>query len=153
MKIIVFLFCSAFLTLSCKNDDDNSHFQPTEITFTEIAKGELSGNGQEGITQSNLVVNNQTSWQNLMAQMDSYSNVSDMFSETSIDFDNYTVIAIFDTIRPHSGYSIQVDSVFEELDQITINYSEQSLSSGFAVIIQPFHIVKIPISNKPIVFQ
>lgn len=151
MKTII-LFFSLFFIISCDNDDDSSS-QSIEMSFIEIGKGQLSGNGQEGISQSNFAINSLSSWQNLIAQMDSYDNVSNTFSETSIDFDNYTVIAVFDTIRPHSGYSIQVDNIIEELEYLTINYSEQSSSDGFAVIIQPFHIIEISKTNKDIIFE
>jgi len=44
-----------FFTLSCDtNEEENTPFQPVEITLISINKNTLSGTGNENITQSNL---------------------------------------------------------------------------------------------------
>ena len=48
MKTIT-LILSLFLSLGCNNSDPQTPFQSTEITFTEIGKGALFGNGVENI--------------------------------------------------------------------------------------------------------
>lgn len=54
IRILMFLF-SVTLFTSC-NNDDNSKFESTEISFTEIGKGALFVNRQEGIPQSNIII-------------------------------------------------------------------------------------------------
>lgn len=148
MKTIILTF-SLFFMLSCNNNDD-SNFQATEINFTEIGKGTLNGNGSENILQSNILINNQTDWQNLINQMDSYNNVSNSFTEITIDFDSYSIIAVFLEIKP-TGWGVVITEIVEEVNSIVISKSENE--SIALVISQPFHIVKIPKTNKEIVVE
>ena len=149
MKTIL-LILSFFLSFGCNNNDPQKPFQSTEITFTEIGQGALFGNGVENISQSNLLINNQTDWQNLVSQMNSVNNVSDTFSETSIDFDNFSVIAIFLEIKGN-GWEVVINTIIENEDYITI--SIQETESMTTVITQPFQIVKIPKTTKEIVAE
>lgn len=150
MKTII-LILSLFAVVGCDNDDDgNTNFQSTEITPVEIGKGALYGNGSEEIPQSNLVIEDETNWQNLLEQMNTNDNVSDSFSETDIDFNNYMVIAVFLEIKP-TGWEVEINSIVENENNITITTEEVEFAS--AVITQPFHIVKIPITDKEIILN
>jgi len=148
MKTII-LILSFFLATSC-SDDDNTTTQSTPITFTEIGKGALFGNGTEGIAQSNMVIDNTTDWQNLMTQMNSFNNVTNEFSETNIDFNVYTVIGVFLEVKP-SGWEVEISNIEENNTNIMVSKTE--IEAVNSVITQPFHIVKIPITNKPIEFE
>ncbi|MDR2919201.1 MAG: hypothetical protein LBV72_07550 [Tannerella sp.] len=97
--IILSTFCLLIFS-SCSDDDDNNQdFRPVE--FTKIGQGTLSGSGKENITKSNLLITNETDWQNLLDKMNTVNEVTPGFSETSIDFDQYQIIAVF------SGYKNQ----------------------------------------------
>lgn len=153
MKRII-LILSVFALVSCNNDDDgNTNFQSTDITSVEIGKGSLQGNGSEEIPQSNLVITNTNNWQSLLNQMDSYNVATDEFSELNIDFSNHLVLAVFDDVRPHNNYSIEIENIVEEDSSVIVNYSQTSGDEGFTVVTQPFHIVRIPITNKEIIFE
>ncbi|PZX43325.1 hypothetical protein LX97_00325, partial [Nonlabens dokdonensis] len=67
MKNYLFLL-SLFLFISCNNDDDVSEpvIQTGPIAFTTISQEVLSGD--EGVVQSNLVINNASDWIALMNQ-------------------------------------------------------------------------------------
>lgn len=149
MKTII-LILSIFLATSCSSDDASQTAQSTPITFTEIGKGAIFGNGTEGIAQSNIVIDNTTDWQNLMTQMDSFNNITNEFSETNIDFNIYTVIAIFLEVKP-SGWEVEISNIEENNTNIMVSKTETEADNS--VITQPFHIVKIPITNKPIEFE
>lgn len=82
--------------------------------------------------------------------MNTNNNVSDNFSETNIDFDNYMVIAVFLEIKP-TGWEVEINGVVENENNITIIKEEMELDN--TVITQPFHIVKIPITDKEIIFE
>lgn len=153
MKKNVFLLLvllTAFVSI-CSNDDSNDA-TTTPISFGLVGKGALFGNGAEGIVQSNLVITNQTDWQNLMDAMDTVNNTSSHFTETNIDFSQYTVIAIFLEIKGW-GYDFEISSIEETADNIVVSKTDPLQEASTAVINQPFHIVKIPITTKPIVFN
>lgn len=148
MKTIIIIF-SLFLATSCSRDD-NATTQSTPICFTEIGKGALFGNGSEDIVQSNMVIDNTIDWQNLINQMNSVNNVTNEFSETNIDFNAYIIIAIFLEIKQH-GWEVEISSIVENTNSILVSKIETEAIN--TVITQPFHIVKIPITNKPIEFE
>ena len=149
MKTII-LILSIFLATSCSGDDDNQTAQSTTVTFTEIGKGVLEGNGEEGIIQSNMVINNITDWQNLITQMNSFNNVTDNFSETNIDFSTHQIIAIFKEVKP-TNCEVEISSITENDNNLSVSVVETEYD--FTVVTQPFHIVKIPITDKPIEFE
>ncbi|MGB1393047.1 MAG: hypothetical protein ACPH4O_03945 [Flavobacteriaceae bacterium] len=149
MKTIIFIL-SIFLATSCSSDDNNQTSQSTTITFTEIGKGVLDGNGSEGIVQSNLVIANNTDWQNLMNQMNSVNNITDNFSETNIDFNTYQIIAIFKEVKP-TNWEVEISSIVENANNLSVSVVETEYD--FTVVTQPFHIIKISKTNKEIVFE
>ena len=112
--------------------------------------GALHGNGDEGISQSNLVITNDADWQNLMNQMNTVNNVTDDFTETDIDFNTYNVIAIFLDIKP-SGWEVKITDITEDDTNIHVYKSEEAFL--YSVMTQPFHIVKISKSYKPVIFH
>ncbi|MGX1025287.1 protease complex subunit PrcB family protein [Psychroflexus sp. MBR-150] len=148
VKILILLFGIGLLT-SC-NNDDNSDFQSTEINFTEIGKGALFGNGQEGITESNLTITNASDWQSLISQMNSVNNVSDNFTETNIDFDVFLVVAIFLEVKGQ-GWEIETENIIENENNITISTLETEYATS--VMTQPFCIVKIQKTEKTIIVE
>ena len=151
MKNIIYLILiSLFFTISCNKSVDN--VQSVNIDPILIADGELSGNGFELITPSNIIITDTTSWDLLLNKIDSYNVESDAFSETDIDFSEYTIIAVFDEIKPHNNFDISISDIVESSDNIEITIEKVSGVDGYTVIIQPFYIVKIPKSDKPIVF-
>jgi len=135
--------------LSC----DNNSLEETPLTMINIYKGELYGNGQENISKQNTVIKNTSDWDELMDKMNSVNNVTERFSETNIDFSNYIIIAVFDEVKMYGGHSIDITSITEHDENIIVSV-ENLLPGGLAAVItQPFHIVKIPKTNKPIVFE
>ena len=120
------------------------------MNFTEIGKGALYGSGQEGISQSNVIISNTNDWQNLISQMNSVNNVSDNFTETDINFNEFSVFAIFLEVKS-SGWEIETETVTENQNSISISTLETEYAT--AVITQPFSIIKIPKTNKSIIVE
>jgi hypothetical protein len=75
------------------------------------------------------------------------------FDETDIDFSAYQVIAIFDEIHGSGGWSIDITGIVEYSDKIVVRVTHLKTGYFSAVLTQPYHIVKIPVSDKKIVFQ
>tara|TARA_B110000967_G_C18887643_1_gene565073 strand:- start:675 stop:1103 length:429 start_codon:yes stop_codon:yes gene_type:complete len=141
----------SIFVLCCNSDDDN--LEMVKIESTLIAKDTLFGNGDEGIIKQNLEITNQTTWDNLISQMNSVNNVSDNFSEIDIDFSQYKIIAIFDEIRGSGGYSLELN-IMSNSEIIIVNIAlVEPEGNATAVVTQPFHIVKISNSDLPIIFE
>lgn len=151
MKKNVILLLLSMLVFCCNTVDYKTKIIDDESTL--ISKGNLYGNGSEGISKTNMLINDQASWSNLLAKMNTVNNASEGFSETNIDFSLYQVIAVFDKIRPSEGYSIGLNIV-NNSENIIVNISYISSEENAAdVMVQPFHIIKIPIFNLPIIFE
>lgn len=145
MKYIYLILALSFF--SC-NDSKNDDTFPQNIAFTIISNNVLRGS--EGIAQSNMVINNTADWQNLITKMNSFNNVSDNFSETDIDFDNYLIIAVFLEVKS-SDWSIEIAKITENENSLVVTTNEnESIAS---VITQPFSIVKIRRTEKTIEFE
>ena len=144
--------------ISCNNDEDNDNnnvneFTPQAITPDLIAQGELHGNGQESITKQNLVIKTPGEWDNLIAAMNSVNNTSNNFTETNIDFSKYQVIAVFDEVKNRGGWSIDITDITKYPDSIIVTVQNLNTGNVSRVFTQPYHIVKIPASEKKTVFQ
>lgn len=143
-KSIILTFISMFFLLSCSNDNT---FTPQNITPILIGKGIHSGSA----TQSNIVITNDLDWQQLMNLLTTEN--TNNFSETNIDFNKFQLIVSIDSVRPDTGYSISISNIIENSNNILVTVSSVNNGNGFTVFSQPFEIVKIPKSTKPVVFQ
>ncbi|RKE02539.1 protease complex subunit PrcB family protein [Marinifilum flexuosum] len=146
LKLVLILLLVTFL--GC-NDEDMSQLE-TNIDYIEIAKSALYGNGEEGISQSNMVIRNETDWEKLKNQMDSYNDVTDNFNETDIDFDANILIAVFLEIK-RNGYEVNIKKVTQTENIVSVSTTENAFMSS--VICQPFCIIKIPKTEKNITFE
>lgn len=149
MRKIRFLLALPFLFIltGCSTETENLY---NGIEITDIAVGNLLAN--EVIPQQKLVITTQAVWDELLTDMESVGATED-FSGTEIDFNSYKVLAVFDKIRPHTGHSIKVNQVLEADDHLLVKVSTQNTESGFTVLVQPFHLVKIRKNAKPVFFD
>ena len=147
MKTLFLTFVLLFTLGSCSDDNNAATpFEPVTITPILIGKGFNSSN----IAPGNLVISNQADWDAFLISMEYYSS---FFINTPVDFSLYEVIAIVDSMRPDTGHSVNIDSVTENENDITVDFSVLNSGDGYTVMGQPFHIVKIPRSPKPVIFQ
>lgn len=152
----IFLYILIILNFSCTDNDDTirlTPFVPITITPSLIGKGNLRGSGFENIPQQNTIILNNVEWDQLKAQMDSFNVVSTNFSETNIDFNNYLIIAVFDQIYGNNGHSIDITNIVEYENNIVVTVENLQTGNSQSTITQPYHIVKIPKTTKPIVFE
>jgi hypothetical protein len=154
MKILT-LSIFLFLTLSCNKSDEENSFNQRTITPVLIGKGNLFGNGVENIPQQNIVVSNQNDWNTLITKLNMNGNVTDGFSTTVIDFNNFQLICLFDDIKSIPKFETSITSIVENQENIIVTVQHITLNGDFSltIITQPFYIVKIPKSSKPLVFQ
>jgi hypothetical protein len=126
---------------------------PVEIEPVLIGKGDLH---PAGFTEPNTVINriitSEEEWNELKTTMREKGNT---LMETDIDFSACQVIAIFDEIHGTNGWSIDITGIVEYSDRIVVSVTnlQTGAGGGYTVLTQPYHIVKIPVSAKEIVFQ
>ncbi|MDR2805320.1 MAG: protease complex subunit PrcB family protein [Dysgonamonadaceae bacterium] len=124
---------------------------PVEIEPVLIGKGELH---PAEFTEPNRVINriitSAEEWNELKTTLREKVNT---LTETDVDFSTYQVIAIFDEIRSSGGWSIDITGIVEYSDSIVVNVSNLKTGGIASVLTQPYHIVRIPASDKKIVFQ
>ncbi len=146
LGIVILLFA-----LNCKSSENKAKMTKEDIVL--IGKGNLYGSGSEGIEKQNLIVTSPEEWKDLLNKMNAVNKVSDSFSETDIDFSEYTVIAVFDEIKNSGGHSLNL-VIQETKDKILVEVLRKG-PNGIAtsVMTQPYYIVKIPKPSLPIVFE
>lgn len=146
LGIVILLFA-----LNCKSTENQAKMTQENIVL--IGKGNLYGSGAEGIEKQNLVITTTEEWKGLLNKINTVNKVSDSFSETDIDFSEYTIIAIFEEVKNSGGHSL--DLVIQETkDKMSVDVLRKS-PDGIAtsVMTQPYYIVKIPKTSLPIVFE
>jgi len=148
MKNIILILAIAFI--GCNSNDDDRY---KSVNYSLIAQNNLHGNGAENIEKSNLIIENTSSWNDLIDKMNTVNNVSDNFTETDIDFSQYLVIAVFDEIYSNGGHTIDIIKIVENEVNIIITVDKLLNGDASSVITQPYHIIKIPKTEKPIIFE
>lgn len=131
--------------------DEQSSFYPVEPTL--VAEGHLFGNGDEGITKSNLIIKTVDDWNALINKMNTVNNESDQFLINNIDFSTHQVIAVFDEVRPSGGFSIELKAVKNNSQTLVqINFIEPT---GLVtdIITQPYKLILLPNTLPNVVFN
>jgi hypothetical protein len=151
MKKLILSFI-LFATLSCNKDDNQSVTNPTNVTLpiTSVLIGKSSITDPNPPLQNSLI-STQSQWDALLLSMNAINNVSNNFTGTNINFNVFDVIAVFR--NPISNSSSTVDIISIEENQTNRVVTVRNLINGISSdISQPFHIVKIPKSTKPVIF-
>lgn len=121
-----------------------------EILLSErIAKGSLYGGGEEGIEEGLIIAKNDEDWMRLKSRMDSVNPVSGNFRK--VNFREEMILAYFDKVRPSGAYAVKITEVVEHKNSVEI-FVELQVSElpAISVLTQPYHIVAVPQTEKPI---
>ena len=138
--------------IGCTNQNDES--LSLIISPILIGEGNLYGNGKENIAQQNLIISSNNAWTDLTDKINSANNETDNFTETEIDFSHFILLAAFDEIKMSGGYAIEITSIVETRYDLTVTIRRHAPKGGvYTVITQPYHIVKIPTTDKRIIFN
>jgi hypothetical protein len=156
MKKIMLVAALTFAAVGCQNDESPNDVttDPVAIEFAHVGKSELYGNGAENIAGGNLVINSDADWQILLTKMGTVNPLPEGFG-ADVNFAESTVIAAFDPVQNNGGHSIDIVSVVEADRQITVDITNLGPEGGNAttVMTQPYHIIKIPKTTLPVVFE
>ena len=148
LKLRSFLPLLVLFLWSCSEDED---IRPKPLQQFKIAQSFLASN--ELIPQQNLLITTSEDWEDLKHQMQQVrGNVLEDFTETSIDFEEFQVIAIFDKVRPHTGYYIEASRIEETGESLKISIETGNTEAGYTMLTQPFYILKIQKIDKEITF-
>ncbi len=151
MKNMKTLILSLILLLSigCNKNDDENSFETQNITPVLVGKGHLNYNTI--YAQQNIVISNNNDWQTLLSNFNSIdNNITATFTETNMDFNNYQIIVAIDV--KNRSTSVDITNIIEKTSNITVTIKNVQLGITQDVAC-PFHIVKIPKTTKPFVFQ
>ena len=143
--ILIALLIAAAMGCGCSKNDTFTEKEPTPVI---IGKGQLYGNGREGIAQQELIVTSQKELDELIKKMSTNNDVSKYFSETKVNFEQYSVVAIFWKVLGSGPSDIEITKVIETEHQIKI--SGKILHRIGAVMNQPFCVLKLPKTTKKI---
>ena len=147
--------------MSCNNDDDvapvvTPPFVPVVIEPILISKRDITPNV---INPQKTVIDTNEEWNALLNQIDNFYQpfgidfMTLYFSESIIDFNNYTIITVFDQVYNNGGHSVDIMNITEFEDNIKVTVENLQTGNTSNVGTQPYHIVKIPKATKPIVFE
>jgi len=148
MKVLI-LSLVLLLTISCTSDDEND-FETQTITPILVGKGNLMGS--ENISNQSITIYDSASWSKIINSIDQY-RLQQSFTSTNVDFNNFQIIAVIDAVKSSGGHSIDITNIEETPKNIVVTIKHLLPGNATTVITQPFHIVKIPKSTKPVVFQ
>lgn len=144
--IIVLVIVGAYLLIS---KSERSNIEPQSgmsIEFQTIFKGENSGG--EFVTKADIVIDDQTKWQQVWGTLS--KNQDPQTVPPAVDFDKESVIVSFQGQKGSGGYEIEIKDVKRSDDTVSISILETEPGkscSTTSVITEPFHIIKLPISN------
>lgn len=152
-KHLLLLLCSILLILtSCRDNNDENIESKNQINFQLIGKGNLMGSSYA--PPQNTAITNSTQWNNFLNQIDSSNNhPSSTFTETNIDFNQFMVILVVDSVYPNGGHSVDILTIDENSQNIEVDVEKLLQGDVTTVITQPYHIVKIPKILKPVIFN
>ncbi|MCL2132087.1 MAG: protease complex subunit PrcB family protein [Lentimicrobiaceae bacterium] len=128
--------------------------EPPLDSLVLIAKGDnFVDNGYSPILQ---VITTPAAWDTLLNSISElyrpYITVND-FVDTTINFSIYQAIVVIDEQHDNGGWTIDITDVTEYANSIVVTYTNLMKGNPLPVITRPFHIVKIPMSGKQIIFQ
>jgi hypothetical protein len=149
MKTLI-LSLVLLLTISCTKSDDENDFETQTITPVLVGKGNLMGS--ENISNQNIIIYDNASWSKIINSIDQY-RLQQSFTSTNVDFNNFQIIAVIDAVKNSGGHSIDITNIEETPNNIVVTIKHLLPGDETTVMSQPFHIVKIPKSTKPVVFQ
>jgi hypothetical protein len=140
VPILILFIAFSFLFAGCRSEQED-----TDISFETISKDFYSLLEEE----TKVAINDGDSFRDLL-------NSAGIDIQEAVDFDQSMVIAVFMGQRSTGGYDIEIKRIVDRNDQVIVYYetTEPSEDDMLAqVITSPYHIVKIDLSGKEIVFE
>lgn len=122
---------------------------PHDISFVTIEEGSYGGEK----TKKQITIKTQSAWQNEWTAMKRGESPTPTLP--LVDFDRYMLVAVFMGERNTGGHGIAMTKITETNTGLVVAVNEVSPGNGCMVtqaLTQPYHVVQIPKSNKPVTF-
>lgn len=149
-KIQAFLFACALAVVPCMPTTSAlANSKATALSVTAIENGGFSG-VQDKLQE---VVRTDAEWKKLWEKHK--RTVRPQPSLPKVDFSKEMVIALYRGSQSSGGYTVSIVSVEDDGTNIVVTYKERDPTPGgvqIAAITQPFVLVRVPVSNKPVKF-
>lgn len=150
MKKFFLTLILSIMLINCNNDNNvEQAFIPQVITPILIAQKPSGGPYYNFPNQAFTYFTNENEWEQFKVD---YWIQSTIYPEAIVDFNQHIPIVCIDESRPDSGYVININSIVEYQDNVVVEV-ENFYGGGAQTPSRPFIIVKIPKTDKPIVFQ
>lgn len=150
----LFLLIISLCIFSCSDDAPVANATatfPITITPAVIAKGGLTYNTI--FTTQNIVVSNEADWTLIKNKFTTVNSniLNNAFTETTVNFSTHRLLFLYVKQSAGSG-AIKASTIVENANNIvvTVQITEPNTTQMFN---EPFEIIKIPASTKPVVFQ
>ena len=128
---------------------------PRTIIPEEIRNDHFFGNSI--VAKRNLVIKTDEEWENLLTVAKNLQRklwtLEMLGAGIEIDFSKHQVIAVFDVPSGNSGCNVNIANITEYADSIVVDVHSLVTEHGWTGSTQAYHLVKIPISDKKVVFQ
>jgi len=156
MKKLFFTFYSVLTLISCSKTEETlvpDNFTPITIVPEVIKKGNFLG-GDVIFPQQNTIISDTAGWNSIIVTLNNYQNkIEDINVNSSPNFNDYTYIAFFDSVKYDGIHAIGTSNITENATNIVITISYTVTTPNVQSVTQPYHVIKIPKSTKPIIFQ
>ena len=118
------------------------------VNYDTIAQGSTSGINE----RQELVIMDEEAFKELWDAH--YSTRFPPAELPVIDFEEEMVIAVFYGMAPTTGYGIRISRITESKDMLRVRIKTSRPMGGraFMALTQPYHIVKLKKSEKPVEF-
>lgn len=161
MKKFYFISLMLLTLNACQSDNssivNNTQDQSATIQFENVLKFEYAD-----APQGHFVINDEAAWFTfaesinapLIYNPETGANTNELLT-ADIDFSAYTVIAVVDALHNHGGYDIEITSVARNDAAVAVTVETAYPGDGAVttVLTQPYHIIKIPKTTLPVVFE
>lgn len=142
------------ITLSCKNTKQTTQSTPVSypiaIVFDEITQGDNGG----FMSKKNSIINTPEEFDEVWNE--AFSNFMNKPPLPKINFETKLVLLIAMGEKTNGGYSIQVASVTENENDVTVIIQETipgPTCMTTSAMTYPFQLIEIPATSKKIIFN
>ncbi len=148
MKKIYFLLLVILISSSCKTKKETkSKINTDDIEFVKLLDGSHSNFKEKDY----IVINSEKELQIIYATINSTRRPG--FEIPKIDFKKEQVIGLFLGTKTYGGYSVKVDRISKQNNEILVFFTENKPSGiTTCVMTQPFYLAKMNKTTKSVKF-